>query len=301
MMNRIWTIVAAVTLFAASAHAEDGKVIASIKPLHSLVAAIMEGSGDAPVLLVTGSASPHEFALRPSQRRALEHADVVFYMGDSFELFLDKTLAALPASVERAPMENAPGITLYRLRLAHGFEADDDDVPGAHDLHLWMSPANAKAMAGEIVRTLSALYPQNRTLYAANAIKLDEKIDALDARLQRRLAPLADKPVIVFHDAFQYFEKSYGLNVAGSITINPDRPPGAKRVRALREKIVQAGVVCVFREPSFDGHVVASLLGGTKARSGVLDPEGALLSPGPELYFQLMDGIARNLEDCLGS
>lgn len=298
-MKQVWHILVVALLLSAPAYAGDGKVIASIKPLHSLVAAVMQGDSNAPVLLVSGSGSPHTFVLKPSQMRALEHADIVFYMGDSFELFLGKTLAALPATVRRVPMEKAPGITLYKLRMAHGFETDDDDIPGAPDLHLWMSPANAKAMAVEIVRQLSALYPEKKSLYEANAKKLDAKLDALDVSLRARLAPLSGKPVIVFHDAFQYFEKSYGLDVAGSITINPERPPGAKHVRAIHNKIAQAGVRCVFREPSFDGKVVDNLLEGTNAKSGVLDPEGALLEPGTGLYFQLMDGIAGGIASCL--
>lgn len=299
-MKRL-SIIAVILLLSPAAWADGGHVIASIKPLHSLVAAIMEGTGDAPVLLVTGAASPHDYALKPSQVRALSQSDIVFYMGDSFETFLPKTLSALPSSIPRVAMQTAPGITLYPLRTAEGFEPDADDITGAPDLHLWLSPANARLMATEITRKLSALYPKNKALYAANEKKLDARLIALDARLKAELAPVRHKPFIVFHDAYQYFQKAYGLDISGSITINPDQPPGAKHVRNIRRKIETPGAVCVFREPSFDSRVVASLISGTSARSGLLDPEGALLSPGPDLYFQLMEKLAGSLNACLSS
>lgn len=288
----------ALTLFTLPAQA--GTVAASIKPLHSLVANVMAGDGNRLVLLADGNASPHAFSLKPSQMQALSEADLVFYIGRNFELFLDKALAALPPAVRRAPMDKISGLTIYPARLGSGFEPETEGRGGGEaDRHLWLAPANAQWMAAEIARQLSATYPEHQALYAANANKLSAKIAALDADLKARLRPLQGRPFIVFHDAYQYFEKSYGLQAAGAITLRPEQAPGARRVLGIREKIRSAGVACVFREPSFDARVVDNLLEGTAARSGVLDPEGASLAPGPELYFRLMENIAAALERCL--
>lgn len=294
-MKKLICLIALITL-SAPAWAEG--VVVSIKPLHSLVAAVMEGDGRTPLLLVNGKASVHSFALKPSQLHSLARADVVFYMGDHFELFLPPVLNTLPASLKRAPMENAPDLTLYPLR------ADGNDGhhhAGAYDLHLWLSPANAKAMVADIAATLSALYPTQAALYQTNAQKLVQKLDALDSELKTRLAPLQDKPFIAFHDAYQYLEKSYGLRFAGAVTLMPERTPGARHIRELRETIEASGARCAFREPEFDGRIVDNMLEGLDVESGVLDPEGAQLAPGPELYFQLMESLAASLEECLTS
>jgi zinc transport system substrate-binding protein len=268
----------------------------------------MEGDGRSPVLLVKGRSSVHTFVLKPSQMQELANADIVFYMGDSFEMFLGKVLDALPTSIQRSTMDAAPGITLYRLRLNVGIEQHEEEDEYRHqhdeslyDLHLWLSPANAKAMAAEITAALSALYPDKAALYQANAEKLDARLDALDASLKLRMLPLAGKPFAVFHDAYQYFEKAYGLQIMGAVTTSPERAPGARHVSDMRRNIEKTGAQCVFREPEFDGRVVDNMLEGLPTRSGVLDPEGASLTPGPELYFQLMESIASGLEACLGS
>lgn len=306
-MLRFLLVVMLLTLTAANARA--GEVVVSIKPLHSLVAGVMEGDDQQPQLLVNGQASLHSFVLKPSQMEALSHADIVFYMGDSFEMFLDKALDSLPSSIERVPMEKAPGMTLYKLRLGNGFEPHEDGDEekdehhhhdeGMYDLHAWTSPANAKAMVDDIVKTLAEKYPKKRALYEANGKKLQAKLDQLDAELQARMQPLQGKEFIVFHDAYQYFEKAYHLTAVGSITLHPERGPSAKRISDIRKKVKSNNVACVFREPQFDGRIVDNLLEGTHAKSAVLDPEAALIAPGPELYFTLMNNLANGFAACL--
>lgn len=282
-------------LYAMQAHAGNSRIVVSIKPLHSLVAAVMEGSGDQPVLLVDGKTSLHDFSLRPSQMKAMQTASLIFYIGDDFELFLDKTLASLPKTIRRVAMEKAPGLIIYNMREAK----EDGHDHGGRDLHLWLMPSNARVMVMEIARQLTILFPEHKTLYFDNARKVSERLSALDVEMETRMVTFRNKPFIVFHDAYQYFETRYGLTSAGSIIFHPGQPPGAKHVQELRDKIKSAGVKCVFREPEFEGRVVDNLLEGTEAKSGVLDPEGALLAPGSELYFQLMEKIAAELEACL--
>lgn len=277
----------------ACAPAHAGTVVATIKPLHSLVANVMEGDGNTLALLVDGKTSPHTFTLKPSQVRALSQADIVFYIGDGYELFLGKVLQTMPDSVRRAPMDKIEGLTLYPVRQAEG------EAAGNIDLHLWMSPANAQRMAVEIARRLSDIYPAQRALYENNAIRVSARIDALDAHLNARMQRLQGKPFIIFHDATQYFEKAYGLEVLGAVTLHPEQSPSARHLQDIRENIRSSGATCLFSEPSFDAGIIDNVLAGTSAKSGELDPEAARLQAGRELYFQLMESLAADLEACL--
>ncbi|WFU03717.1 zinc ABC transporter substrate-binding protein [Rhizobium sp. CB3171] len=297
-------------LFAAPAFAGDPpEVVVSIKPVHSLVAAIMQGVGT-PDLIVEGAASPHTYALKPSNARALEGAKVVFWVGPGMEAFLEKPLSALGSNALVVELDKAPGITKLKFRQGGAFEADDDgDEPaatagdthdhGAFDTHLWLDPHNAKAMTAEITTTLVAADPANALTYEANQKALNDKLDALDSEIASTIAPVKNKPFIVFHDAYQYFERRYGVHVAGSITVSPESIPGAERVAEIHGKVAGLGATCVFAEPQFEPKLVNVVIEGTSAKSGVLDPEAATLTQGPDLYFDLMRGIANSLKTCL--
>lgn len=293
--------------FASATMAADAPdVVVSIKPIHSLVAAIMDGVGT-PELIVDGAASPHTYALKPSNAKALEAAKVVFWVGPGMEAFLEKPLSALGANALVVELDKAPGITKLKFREGGAFEADDDgDEPTDHDhdhgefdTHLWLDPHNAKAMTAEITTTLVAADPANALTYEANQKALDDRLDALDAEIASTLAPVKSKPFIVFHDAYQYFERRYGVRVAGSITVSPESIPGAQRISEIHGKVAELGATCVFAEPQFEPKLVNVVLEGTSAKSGVLDPEAATLPQGPDLYFDLMRGIANSLKTCL--
>jgi zinc transport system substrate-binding protein len=292
-------------LIAAPVHAADApRVVVSIKPLHSLVAGVMEGVAT-PALLVEGSASPHTFALRPSQARALRQADILFYMGDTFEVFLQRTLAALPPRVQAVAMEKQPGMTLYPLREGgiwaphdHGHEAHEEHE--GPDLHAWLDVHNAKAIVRAAAQALDARDPAHKAQYDANAARLLQKLDDLDSGMKSRMAPLREKPYIVFHDAYQYFERAYGLTSGGSILVQPDTPPGPQHLAGIREKIRAGQALCLFREPQFDPRVADSIARESAVREGVLDPEGANVPDGPQLYFTVMDNVAKGFEACLG-
>ncbi len=310
-------------LFAGSLQAADAPVVVtSIKPVHSLVSAIMQGVGK-PELIVDGAASPHTYNLKPSNARALQEAKVVFWVGPGLEAFLEKPLESLGSDALVARLDNAPGLVKLPFREGGAFEAHDDGDEHDHDhadddhghddhdhdhddhhgfdTHLWLDPMNAKAMAAEITTTLVAADPANALTYEANAKALDEKLDALDAEIAATVSPVKDKPFIVFHDAYQYFEHRYHIRVAGSITVSPETIPGAERVSEIHRKVGDLGATCVFAEPQFEPRLVDVVIEGTKAKSGVLDPEAATLPAGPDLYFTLMRGIAGSMRNCLAS
>ena len=297
-------------LFASTtfAHAEAPKVVASFKPIHSLVAAIMQGVG-APYLMVKGSASPHDYVMTPADAEALQDAGAVFWLGHEFETFLDKPIEALGGKAVIVSFEESKGIARLPLREGGAFDAHAHEGEAAHadeagheefDQHTWMDPRNAKILVAEIEKTLSAKDPANSAAYKANAAKTSSALDALDAELAALLTPVKGKPFITFHDAFQYFEERYGVEASGSITVNPDAAPGAARVTELREKVKDLGVICVFAEPNFEPKIINAVIEGSSSKVGTLDPEASALTEGPELYFQSLRGIATSMKSCLG-
>lgn len=282
------------------------EVVVSIKPIHALVAGVMEGIGE-PGLIVAGASSPHTYTLRPSDARRLAAADLVFWVGPIMEGFLAKPLAALSGKAAIVELDRTPGIALLPAREGGAWEPDEDEPRPVHggdpaleqDGHLWLDPDNAKAIVRIAVARLSALDPADAARYAANGAALERRLGALDDDLRRRLAPLKARPFVVFHDAYQYFDRRYGLDGIGSITVNPENRPGARRLEEIRDKITTLHARCVFSEPQFEPRLVQTLIDGTNAHTGALDPEGASLEAGPDLYFALMNGLADSLARCL--
>lgn len=288
---------------AGTARAEDLKVVATIKPIHALVAGVMTGVGT-PELLVAGAASPHTFALKPSGARALHAAAVVFRVSPAVEPFTVKIAASLPATVRMSTLAEAPGVQHLAMRHGatfhdHGHGDEEHPADGAMDGHVWLDPQNAKAMVAEIARVLSEAAPDAAATFAANAQRLTAEIDALDAEIDAALNPVRDKPYVVFHDAYQYFDHRYRLSPVGALTIAPDVQPGAKRISEIRAEIAKVGAVCVFAEPQFPAKVMRAVTDGTEARFGTLDPEGALVAPGAAAYGTLMRNLAESLRGCL--
>lgn len=293
------------------AAAEPPRVVATIKPVHSLIAGVMLGVGT-PYLLLKGAASPHAYAMTPSDAAALQSAGLVVWVGEGLETFFLKPLSTLPDRTRVLALDEAPGVTLLDIR--EGDDWDEHDHDHGHgdkhdhaghdeheqkDMHLWLDPLNAQRIVETAAHTLSEMDPTNAARYAANAEAMLSRLDGLDGELRGSLMPLRDRPYIVFHDAYHYFEQSYGLKAVGSIAVNPEVSPGAKRLRAIRKKLVDSKARCVFREPQFAPKLVATVTEGTTVRTGVLDPLGADLPEGPDAYFTMMRNLADGLRACL--
>lgn len=282
------------------------RVVVSIKPIHALVAGVMENIG-APYLLIRGSASAHTYTLRPSQARALHRAGIVFWVGAGLETFLVRILKNLPRRIRVVPLLEAPGLKRHRAREGGMWEKDAEQdenekrAPAREetDPHIWLDPENARAMIPLIVETLQKADPENAGRYAENGKKLSRRIGALGTEIGRRLRPLRRVPFVVFHDAYQYFEKRFGLRGAGSIVVSPDRSPGARRIFQIRKRLRAAPSMCVFSEPQFSPAIVNTLIAGTSARTGVLDLAGAGVLPGKEAYFTLMRNLTNAFVRCL--
>ncbi|MCY4452656.1 MAG: zinc ABC transporter substrate-binding protein [Immundisolibacterales bacterium] len=307
------------------------RVAASIKPVHSLVSAVMAGVGE-PHLIVRGASSPHDFSLRPSDAAVLEETAVVFLVDEHLEASLAASIEVLAGQARVVELALAKGLIRRPLRDGGAFEEDahrhhddDNDDRGhgrgdegkddhrAHgedhddegmehepyDLHVWLDPVNAWAMARMIAATLAEADPANAGTYEDNAHALLHRLDELTEAIDAMVAPARGEPFIVFHDGYRYFEDRFGLTVVGSAVVNPERPPGVRRIRELRDKIRALDVTCVFDEPQFDQRLIATIVEGTPVRTGTLDPLGAGVENGPDLYFTVLRDMAASFRDCL--
>jgi len=270
-----------------AAMAAAPRVVVDIKPVHALVAGVMNGIA-VPRLLIAGAASPHDYALRPSDARALAAADLVVWVGPALTPSLEKPLGALAGQARRLTLLDDPAMVAR-------------DRAGAIDPHIWLDPAKAIKIVADVARALIALDPAHGASYSANAATLAARLRALDKELAARLAPVADVPYAVFHDAFGHLERRYGLSDVGAIALGPGRAPGAGRLRAIRRAIAEAGAVCVFAEPQFEPALARIAAAGSGARLATLDPLGADLPAGPGAYVSLLRAVAKNLVDCLSS
>ncbi|MBL6604829.1 MAG: zinc ABC transporter substrate-binding protein [Alphaproteobacteria bacterium] len=343
----------------------DIKVVASIKPIHSLVSAVAQGIGE-PILLVKGAGSPHTYSLKPSQAKELQQADIVFWMGRDLEAFLENSIDNIATNSIVVPLMESNELAKLNFREGgafedhghddhghdkhddnkdhdehddhghdkhddhkdhdehddhghdkhddhkdhdehdeHGHDKHDDhkdhdehDDHGA-DPHVWLDPINAIVLVEEIKKALISADPKNKPTYEANAkstiYNLNELIEEIDAELK----PVKGRGYIVFHDAYQYFENRFGVSAVGSIIVSPEVLPGAERIRELQNKVKELDATCVFSEPQFKPKLVTTVTENTNAGTGVLDPLGASINDGPQLYFTLIRNMASSLKKCL--
>ena len=309
---------AAIALFisivaAPSAIAADWVVVVSIKPVHSLVSALMTGVGK-PHLIMRGNVSPHNFSLRPSDAKIMDDARIVFWIGEGLETSLAGPIRTLAGNARVITLSEAQGLVRRSLRKGGTFEAhnhgddghghedelhDDDGHHNAFDMHIWLDPVNAGVMVRVIAGVLSEIDPDNATTYASNTVTLLQRLEDLTTEIAAEMRPLHDKPFIVFHDAYRYFEDRFDLTAAGSGVIGSERSPGARRILELRDKIHDLGATCVFAEPRIKPGLIDVIIEGTQARIGILDPIGITIESGPDAYFTLMRNMATSFRKCL--
>lgn len=298
-------------LLGTTSNADSPRIVTDIAPVHSLVAQVMEGVGT-PALILPPDASPHDFALRPSQASALAAADLVIWMGPGLTPWLERSLAALAADKEPLTLLQAEQTILLGFREGAAFEDDDHDDHGhghdhdhdhggSSDPHAWLDPQNAIIWLRLIADRLAALDPDHAELYQANATEARRGLKGIVGELESLLSPVRGRPFIVLHDAYHYFEHRFEIEATGAITPGDASRASAGRVQAIRSAIREQGVTCVMSTPQIGRSVLANVIEGTGARIGVLDPIGIDLEPGPGLYPDVLLGMGRSLSDCLGA
>ena len=293
----------------------DIKVVTTIQPLHSLVANVMDGTGDLGLIL-EGSASPHNFSLKPSHAKMLEKADVVFWFGEDLEIFLEKALKTIPTKAKIISFMKLKEIPKLKFREKNIFEHDDhkdehkdehkdghdehkdehDHAHGEFDVHLWLDPINAKIMVKEIAHVLSDVDPSNAKKYNNNANKTLLKLDRMVLDIKKSINKRAR--FITFHDAYQYFEKRFEVASMGALTVNTDVQPGAKQISEIRKHVKEENIKCIFSEPQFNPKIIKVIAESTNIKTGVFDPLGSSFKPGKSLYFSLINDLSKNLSGC---
>ena len=336
----ILSILSFLTIFV-PANAEI-KVVTSIKPIHSLASYLMDGVGK-PDLIVDGYSSPHNFALKPSHAKMLQDADLIFWVGEDLENFLEKPLKSVAKKAEKIELMEIKGLTKLKFRERnifeehdHGHKEDDHDdhakkeddhdkkekehghddhghddehkedghddhgheghAHGEYDPHIWLDPMNAKVILSEMAEHLIDNDQENEAKYKANLKKAHKDLDNLTKKVKSELNK--DFKSIVFHDAYQYFEKRFGINILGAFTVNTDVMPGAEQLAEIREIIEHDKVSCVFSEPQFNPDIIKAVAKDTNIATGVIDPLGATLNPGKDLYFDLIGNMSKSFKGC---
>ena len=303
-------LVFSILMFSSSIQAKIN-VVASIKPIHSLVASVMDGVGE-PSLIVDGSASPHTFQLKPSHAKLLQNADIIFWIDKDLENFLVKPLSSIAKKSKKISLMEINSIKKLKFREKNIFVEKHDDHKGhkehddhkghkehAHgefDIHIWLDPENAKTMSMEIAKELSKIDPKNKLIYESNAKKVSFKINKMMKEIKKEINK--DAAFVVFHDAYQYFEKRFNIDAVGALTVNPEVLPGAKQLTEIRKEIKHEKVKCLFSEPQFNPSIAKAIAKDTGVNIAVLDPLGAKLNTSKDLYFQLIKNIALSFKNC---
>ena len=326
----ILTILSLVT-FIAPANA-DVKVVTSIKPLHSLASYLMDGVGK-PDLIVDGYASPHGFSMKPSHAKMLQNADLIFWVGEDLENFLEKPLSSIAKKAEKIELIEIKGLNVLKFRERNIFDEHDHDdhddhakkeddhddhddhakkeddhdnhdghddheghAHGEYDPHIWLDPLNAKVILKEMTEHLIENDSKNASTYKSNLDKALKDIDKLTMDVMTELNQSVAS--IVFHDAYQYFEKRFNVNILGAFTVNTDVMPGAEQLAEIREIIEHDKVSCVFSEPQFNPDIIKAVAKDMNIKTGVIDPLGATLNPGKDLYFDLIRNMSASFKGC---
>ena len=329
----ILSILSFLTIFT-SANA-DLKVVASIKPIHSLASYLMDGIGK-PDLIVDGYSSPHGFALKPSHAKMLQDADIIFYVGEGLENFLEKPLKSIAKKAEKIELMEIKGLNKLKFRERNIFDGHDDHghdedghkeddhddhkheedghkeddhddhghdedgheghAHGEYDPHIWLDPENAKVILNEMVEHLIEKDEKNASTYKKNLKNAEKDLDKLVKKVKSDLNK--DFKSIVFHDAYQYFEERFNVTVLGAFTVNTDVMPGAEQLSEIREIIEHDKVSCIFSEPQFNPDIIEAVAKDMNIKTGVLDPLGATLDPGKDLYFDLIKNMSKSFKGC---
>ncbi|MDG2355708.1 MAG: zinc ABC transporter substrate-binding protein [Paracoccaceae bacterium] len=313
MSNKVFSMTSALVLSAGIAVADVPKVAVDIAPVHSLVSKVMNGLGS-PSLIIPPEASPHEYQLRPSEAKALQEAKLVFWIGEDLTPWLEKGLSTLAKRASVTTLLEVGGVELLDFREGTLFEKHDHDddghkkhvkkddhddhAHGEHDPHAWLSPAIAKVWLNVIAAKLSEADPKNAGTYFKNANSSREELDALSEEVTKILDSVREEKFVVFHDAYQYFEKHFNISASGAISLSDASDPSPARLKEIQERITSESIHCILAEPQFNDGIVKAIVAGTHANTAVIDPLGVGLEVGPSFYNNLIRNLGARLSNC---
>jgi zinc transport system substrate-binding protein len=289
---------AGIILSSLPAHAKQPNIVTDIAPVHSLVS--MVTTPDIPVeLLVSKNSSPHDFALKPSQAGALQNADLMFYVGAELTPWLKKPLSTLAENAKIIELLHTKGTTTLPFRESVDFgHSHDHGHEGTIDPHAWMAISNAVQWLDVISNTLAEFDPDNAQTYHQNAKAAQDKLTQKSQEIKALLTPYSDVPIVLFHDAFQYFEQQYGLNARGAFTLADGAKPSPKQVKTINELFEKNSIGCIFTEPQMNMGIL-NAANATNVKQATLDPLDSTIEYGADFYMQLMDKTAQVIHECL--
>lgn len=280
------------------------KVVTTIKPIHSLVAGVMDGLGS-PSLIVDGSNSPHNFSLKPSHAKMIEDAEIIFWVGEDLETFMIKPLESIANNATKVSFMDLDSIIKLKFKEENileveGYDDDHDDhdkhADGEFDAHIWLDPKNAIEIVNEIAKTLSLKDPNNKNVYYSNAEKLNHSLNELIEKIN--LSINKDARFIVFHDAYQYFEKRFDVSSAGALILNEEALPSAKKVSEIHKIIKKQNINCIISEPQFNPNIIKSIAQDSSILTRSFDPLGSSFDTNKNLYFEMILSLSNSLKDC---
>ena len=280
------------------------KVVATIKPIHSLVAGVMDGLGS-PSLIVDGSNSPHNFSLKPSHAKMIEDAEIIFWVGEDLETFMIKSLESIANNATKVSFMDLDSIIKLKFKEENILEVEgynddhddhDDHADGEFDAHIWLDPKNAIEIVNEIAKILSLKDPNNKNVYYSNAEKLNHSLNELIEKIN--LSINKDARFIVFHDAYQYFEKRFDVSSAGALILNEEALPSAKKVSEIHKIIKKQNINCIISEPQFNPNIIKSIAQDSSILTRSFDPLGSSFDTNKNLYFEMILSLSNSLKDC---
>ena len=285
-------ILAATAMLTLPAHAVT--VLTSIKPIQMIATELTEGVTK-PDVLLQNNASPHDYALRPSDVKKVAAADLVIWYGHDLESFLEKVVTDKGNTLT---ISEIPDLSLRKFGSEHAHDHDGHHH-GTHDPHFWLGIETVQQVANAIAHKLAEIDPEHAATYAENLNKFEVQLKATDAEIKQQLTPVKEKGYFVFHDAYGYFEERYDLNQMGHFTVSPDRKPGAKTLIHIRKTLGTGDVACVFSEPQFTPAVIESVMRGSDVKTGILDPLGSEIDVKSGSYFEFLQGMSNSFSQCL--
>ncbi|MGR2666869.1 zinc ABC transporter substrate-binding protein ZnuA [Vibrio campbellii] len=285
-------ILAATAMLTLPAHAVT--VLTSIKPIQMIATELTEGVTK-PDVLLQNNASPHDYALRPSDVKKVAAADLVIWYGHDLEPFLEKVVTDKGNTLTISQILD---LSLREFGSEHAHDHDGHNH-GTHDPHFWLGIETVQQVANAIAHKLAEIDPEHAATYAENLNKFEVQLKATDAEIKQQLTPVKDKGYFVFHDAYGYFEERYDLNQMGHFTVSPDRKPGAKTLIHIRKTLGTGDVACVFSEPQFTPAVIESVMRGSDVKTGILDPLGSEIDVKSGSYFEFLQGMSNSFSQCL--
>ncbi|OCQ50679.1 High-affinity zinc uptake system protein ZnuA precursor [Photorhabdus australis subsp. thailandensis] len=298
----------ATVLISATIQSASADVVTSIRPLGFIAAAITDGITDTQVLLPDG-ASPHDYALKPSDLKKINQADLVVWVGPEMEVFLSKPLAKVPQDKQLA-LAQLP--TIKQLLLKNDEDLHEPDQHkhedgdghehhshGEYNMHIWLSPKIVKQAAQAIHDQLLIHYPNKKAALDVNLRKFNAQLTQTDKNIANILKSVRGKGYFVFHDAYGYFEQHYGLTPLGHFTINPEIQPGAQKLHHIRTQLVEQKATCIFAEPQFRPTVINVVAKDTGVRMGTLDPLGSRIVLDKDSYMKFITQLSEQYAGCL--